>query len=146
MYLLFSVFSLLLTLIGLWKSTKKNQVFEETPYLSWLGIFVWGDAVIFGVFWAIAGLVVYLTHSIELMWLIYSVFWVVRSFGETIYWFNQQFSSINRNPPERLKGFRFYKNDSIWFAYQIWWQCIAVVSIIATIYFAHLWLGTTSVQ
>ena len=141
MFLLFSLFALALSGIGLWKSTK-HHAFEETPYLAVLGIFVWGDAIIFGLFWALAGAVVYLTNSVPLIWLIYSVFWVVRSFGESIYWFNQQFSTINRNPPERLKGFRFYKNDSVWFAYQIWWQCVAVVAIIASVYFGHIWLKT----
>lgn len=138
---LFALLAVSVSLIGLWKSTH-HQAFEETPYLAVFGMFVWGDAIVFGLFWALAGAVVFLTQSQSLMWLIYSVFWVVRSFGESIYWFNQQFSTINRNPPERLKGFRFYKNDSVWFAYQIWWQCVAVVSIIASIYFAHVWLTT----
>lgn len=142
MYLLFSLFAVSLSVIGLWKASKKNQVFEETPYLAVLGIFVWGDAIVFGFFWALAGLMVYLTNSVALMWLIYSVFWVVRSFGESIYWFNQQFSTITRNPPERLIGFRFFKNDSVWFAYQIWWQCVTVISIIASIYFGYVWIDS----
>jgi hypothetical protein len=139
--LIFTAVALCSSLLGLWKSMHK-QAFSETPQLAVFGIFVWGDAIIFGLFWALAGVLVFLTKSEALMWLIYSVFWVVRSFGESIYWFNQQFSTINRNPPERLRGFRFYKNDSVWFAYQIWWQCVTVVAILASIYFGYVWLTT----
>ena len=31
-------------------------------------------------------------------WLVVSLFWVVRSTGEMIYWLNQQFSELNKNP------------------------------------------------
>lgn len=137
---IYGALSFIFFIKGLYESVKKKNSFGETAFLSWLGIFVWGDAVIIGLFWFLSSLVCLLVKDWILFLLILSVFWVVRSMGETSYWFNQQFSTINRNPPERLRGYRLFKNDSIWFIYQIYWQCVTVVSIIATIYFANLWL------
>jgi len=48
-------------------------------------MFVWGDAVIFGLFWTVALIVAWVLKDWYLFLLIVSVFWVVRSLGETIY-------------------------------------------------------------
>lgn len=123
------------------KETKNNDnAFGLTPYLLPLGIFVWADAVVLGLFWMIATLSSLYLNSTTLFFLIVSLFWLVRSIGETIYWFNQQFSSINRNPPKSLRGYSFFKNDSIWFVYQLAWQCMTVVSVISSLYFGKMWL------
>ena len=138
--IIYGLISLFVSLKGWYESAKKENPFGETVYLIWMGIFVWGDATIFGIFWFLSSVVCYLLHDWLLFLLIFSVFWVVRSLGETIYYLNQQFSTVNRLPPEKLRGYRFFKNDSIWFVYQICCQCITVVSVITTIYLAHLWL------
>jgi hypothetical protein len=65
---------------------------------------------------------------------------MVRSIGETIYWMNQQFVKKESNYYQKLTGYQFFKSDAILFIYQIFWQCISVISIIATIYFADQWL------
>lgn len=140
--LVFSLFSLLVSIKGFYESAKKNNSYGETVPLVWMGIFVWGDAVIFGLFWFLAALICFLLKDWVLFLLIISVFWLVRSLGETIYYFNQQFSTINRQPPKKLRGYQFFKNDAIWFVYQIFCQCLTVVSIITTIYLANLWLKT----
>jgi len=59
-----------------------------------------------------------------------------------MYWLHQQFSTLERNPPKSLLGYRFFGNDSIWFVYQIFWQCVTVIAVIASIYTAWLWLGS----
>jgi hypothetical protein len=138
--LAFASFSLLISIRGLFECSRKKNAYGITYLLLWLGIFCWGDAVVFGLFWALAALVSFFLHDWLLFLLIIAVFWTVRSLGETIYWFNQQFSVINRYKPEQLPGFRFFKNDSIWFIYQIAMQCVTVISIIASIYFANLWI------
>lgn len=120
----------------------KKQAFTEVPLLAPLGGFVWGDFLIFSPFWMLVSLISYLTQGWELFLFIFSVFWVVRSLGESIYWFNQQFSMICRNKPEDLRGYRFVKNDSIWYIYQIFWQCITVFSVVAALYTGHLWLAS----
>ena len=133
------ILSLLIFLKGIHETyVKKNPYGLTRPLLFW-GIFVWGDAVIFGIFWTLVSVAVLILKDWILFLLIISVFWVVRSFGEAIYWLNQQFSTINRNPPEKLMFYKLFKNDSVWFIYQIFWQSITVVSLIFTIYFAKIW-------
>lgn len=125
---------------GFVECNNKKNAFGLTPFLNIFGAYVWGDAVIFGIFWTIVSAATLLLNDWILFLLIISVFWVVRSFGETIYWFNQQFSTIKRNPPENFWFYKYFHNDSVWFIQQITHQCITVISIIFSIYFAHLWL------
>lgn len=138
--LIYAVFSLLVFIMGVNEAVRKKNPFKLSKHLSWMGIFVWGDAVILGPFWLMASLLVLLLNDWLLFLVIISVFWTVRSVGETIYWLNQQFSSVNRNPPATLTGYRFFKNDSIWFIYQLFSQCVTIISLISTIYFSYRWL------
>lgn len=123
---------------------QKHNAFGLTHGLGWLGMFVWGDVLVLSIFWMIMSLACILLNSWILFALIGSVFWLVRSLGETIYWFLQQFATVKRDPPESLTGYNLVKNESIWFVYQVMWQCICVVSIIATVYFSHLWIQQLS--
>ena len=133
--IIWGLFSLALSLKGFYESSAKKNVYGLTPHLFPFGIFVWGDAVIFGIFWTLVSVAVLILKDWILFLLIISVFWVVRSFGEAIYWLNQQFSTINRNPPEKLMFYKLFKNDSVWFIYQIFWQSITVVFFFFFIYF-----------
>lgn len=140
--LLFFFFNYIVFVKGLYESVVKKNVFGLTRPLFFLGMFVWGDAIIVGFFWCLMSLVCFLLKDWPLFLLITSVFWLVRSLGEILYWINQQFAQINRNPPETLIGYTWFKNDSIWFIYQLVWQCVLVISIISTIYFANIWIKT----
>jgi len=131
--------SLFAFIMGFYEVLKKHNPFGQPFILFWLGIFVWGDAVILGFFWCLVSLICFLLKDWILFLLIVSVFWVVRSLGEILYWINQQFSPIIRNPPKNLLDYHWFKNDSIWFVYQVIWQCLLVISIIITIYLANLW-------
>lgn len=135
-----SISSLVLSVYGFHQSKNKKNAYGLTPTLFIYGIFVWGDAAVFGFFWSITSLTVLFLNDWILFLLILSTFWVVRSLGETIYWFNQQFSPIKRNPPKNLPGYKYFNDDSIWFIYQIIMQCICVISIIFTIYLAKIWI------
>ncbi len=126
---------------SIYECKEREGTFRETPYLNLLGIIVWADGLIFAPFWFLVSGFCLWRGDFVLFLLITSVFWVVRSLGETIYWFNQQFSTINRNDPKRLFGYSIVKNDAIWFLYQILWQCISVISVVTTIYLSHLWLS-----
>lgn len=144
MVVTYGIFSFIGCIKGL-----KECVFKKNPYgITYLyrviGAFVWGDAVIFGFFWTSIAIASLLLHDWLFFLLALSLFWVVRSLGETIYWLNQQFSPINRNPPEKLMLHEVFHGDSIWFIHQVFWQCITVVSIILSVYFASLWLQTTA--
>lgn len=131
--------SLISFILGL-KKSKSGITNSETPYLFFIGAFVWADAVVLGLFWSLAALLVLILQDWLLFWLIGSVFWMVRSFGEIIYWLNQQFSSKNRNPPQKIWLYKFFPNDSVWFVIQVYWQCILVASIIVSVYLFSIWL------
>ena len=139
---IFVVLSLIVFIKGLQQSIKKKNPYGATSYFSWLGIFVWGDAIILGPFWFLSSLASYLLKNWFLFLLIISVFWVVRSLGETIYWLNQQFSKTHSHYYEKLTGYRFFKSDAILFIYQVFWQCIFIFSIIFSVYFCKMWLGS----
>lgn len=141
---IFFTFSLAIFLYSLHQTKTKKNSFGETPYLFPLGIFVWADGVIIGLFWSLISFTVYLLRNWKLFLLIFSLFWFVRSLGETIYWLNQQFSPLNRNPPSSLRFHQIFHNDSIWFAYQVFWQCLSVISGVLSVYFGAVWLKQIS--
>ena len=138
---IFGIISLLTAIKGFYESSVKNNPFGLTYPLFPFGIFVWGDAAVLGLFWSLVSLVCFLLNDWILFLLIISLYWFVRSFGEIIYWLNQQFSPIIRNLPKK-SGYKFFRNDSIWFINQLYWQCVMIVSIVSTIYLTHLWLTT----
>ena len=143
--LFIATYGLIGLILGIWgfiECHKKENAHGETFHLFSFGIFVWGDAVIFGIFWFLAAIASLILQDWLLFLLIISSFWLVRSIGETFYWFNQQFSKVILWPPHTLRYYRFFRNDSIWFIYQIGWQCITVASLISTLYLSALWIHT----
>ncbi|PIR62118.1 MAG: hypothetical protein COY81_05385 [Candidatus Pacebacteria bacterium CG_4_10_14_0_8_um_filter_43_12] len=118
---------------------QKNS-FGLAGWLYPFGIFVWGDALIIALFWLLISVASLLFNDWLLFLLLVSLFWVVRSWGEVNYWLLEQFSGIHRNKAKDLLGFLIVKNDSIFFIYQVFWQCCLVFSLLFAIYFAHLWL------
>ncbi len=123
------------------ESVLKKNAFGLTPTLLPLGIFTWADGTVISIFWMIAAVLSLFTNDWWLFGLMFCLFWVVRSVGETIYWFCQQFSTIERNPPKTLAGYKFFKNDAIWFVYQIAWQCVTVLAIVGSLYYGKMWLS-----
>jgi hypothetical protein len=119
---------------------KNGCSFTLTHWLAPLGMFVWGDVLVLSLFWFFAGLVALLLQDVVLFLLIVSTFWLVRSIGETIYWFHQQFATVKRDLPHTLLGYSLVKNEAIWFMYQVMWQCVTVVTLLTTIYLSHQWL------
>ncbi len=140
--ILFSFFNLFVFLWSLYQCNKYRNNLGITYIFLPLGIFVWADGVVFGLFWFFAGMIsLYLSDWI-LFLLTFSVFWLVRSLGETIYYFNQQFSTVKRMPGKELPGYKIFNDEyTIWFVYQIVAQSITVISIITSVYLFKLWLG-----
>jgi hypothetical protein len=137
--LLFACYAVVGLVWGLCQSRQGNTN-SETPGLWLLGAFVWADAVVFGLFWLLVMGMIWLLNDWLLFWIVIAVFWVVRSGGEVIYWFNEQFAVKHRNPAKKFWIYRFFPNDSVWFVFQIYWQCLLVISIIFSIYLFALWL------
>ncbi len=134
----FGLIALFFTIKGIYEVAKKNNPFGLTPWLLPYGIFVWGDAIILGAFWFLVSVFSFLIGNWYLFLLFISVFWFIRSLGETIYWLSEQFATKNRNPPETLFGYKLFKNDSIWFIYQTFHQCLTVITLITTIYLSTI--------
>ena len=139
---LFALYSVSALYLGYRQCRHKRNAYGLTPQYYPLGAFVWGDAVIFGIFWFLVSLTILYLADWLLFWLIVSVFWAVRCLGEMMYWFMQQFSSINRNPPEHLHFYALVNNDAVWLIYQIVMQCLCVVSIVSAIYVSAQWIRT----
>jgi hypothetical protein len=104
------------------------------------GSFVWADHIVFGAFWTIVSLITVILQDSLLFLLTFSVFWLVRSIGETIYWFLQQFAPRKGNEPEKFLINYVIRGEATWFVNQIAWQCITVVTFITTIYLSYQWL------
>lgn len=137
-YFLFSLFGFI---IGIDQSRRGNSYKKpKWGIYNLIGAFVWADTVVFGLFWLMTSLVVYFLEDWLLFLLILSVFWSVRAWGESVYWFNQQFSTLRKNSPKDIWFYQIFKNDSVWFVYQIFWQCILVLAVVASIYLAKVWL------
>lgn len=138
----YSLFALVGFLYSLYKCVKKNDNLGSAHIFNLIGAFVWADAVVFGIFWFVSGLVTIYLKDWILFLLLQSTFWSIRFLGETFYWFNQQFSKAVAEQNERLWVHKIFKdNYTSWFVMQIISQCETVIAIILTIYFGHLWIS-----
>ncbi len=135
------VYALIASAIGFKKSTSNQTNSLAKPFYP-IGIFVFADALIVGPFWLAVSLLSIFYPNLILLGLVFSIFWVVRSFGETIYWLNQQFSPINREPPQKYWLYKIVKNDSVWFLNQLNAQVTLIVSLLATIILTKQYWGS----
>lgn len=136
----FLFFNLMLAFVAFHEVKMKQNAFGLTRWLFPLGSFVWGDALVFSAFWTLVSVASIFAQDWLLFWLLFSVFWLVRSLGEVQYWFNQQFAAEKLDEPESLVGYAIFQNHSIYFAYQIFWQCVAVGSLVWSVYLFALWV------
>jgi hypothetical protein len=112
----------------------KRNPFGLSPYFNLISAFVWVDAVVFGLFFATVSLFTLITSQWILFWLIFAVFWTVRSIGEQVYWFHEQFTTNHRNPLHTLWPYKWFKGEEVWIVMQTFWQCCSVVSLIFSVY------------
>lgn len=142
---LLSITGTLLSLIIL-RLSYHQVVIKKNPYglTRWLfplGIFVWADGLVISLFWLVLSLLTFFLRSPWFLLAALSLFWLVRSFGEIIYWLLQQFIQPKANSPHVLWGNRWYKGDALWIGYQVAWQCVAVISGLGLAYSLHRWLA-----
>lgn len=144
--IIYGLGALLLWIKSVYEVKQKNNPYGQAQYGLPYGGFVFADYLVFGAFWAITSAVLFIVNDFLLFLLTFSVFWLVRSIGEALYWFLQQFSTLaHKNPPERFLIHKYIKEaDAIWFINQINWQCMTVIFTISTIYLTHLWLSSLS--
>ena len=134
---IFLLYSLSALILGL--KNKKNP-FGLTPQFNLISAFVWVDTIVFGAFFALASLLCLILQDFILFLLIFSVFWTIRSIGEQMYWFNEQFALKHKNPPHTLWPSKFFKGEEVWIVMQIVLQCISVISLISSVFLFSIWL------
>lgn len=137
---LFAVYSLVGFLLGYRNTKLKKNPYGLSNWFNLIGSFVWADVFIFGAFFFLVSILSLILKDFIFFLLVYSIFWTVRSIGESIYWFLEQFATNHRNPESTLLMHKWFPRNSAWIANQIINQCITVVGIIASIYLLKLWL------
>lgn len=123
---------------GLRQTRHRNNPHGLTPWYWIYGIFVWGDAIPLGIFWTMVSTLCLLLQNTHVFLITTAVFWMVRSWGEGVYWFLQQFATNKKDPPHTLLGRSIFPGESIWFAYQVFWQIILVISTVSLLYLLRL--------
>lgn len=137
---IWGIYALSAFIEGLLQVRWKNNPYGLSKRYHFLGAFVWADTVIFGAFFFLASVVSVGFSDFHLLLLIISLFWTIRSIGEQMYWFMEQFATNHKNPEHTLWFSKYFKRNSSWIAMQIYWQCISVVAIIFSVYFFTKWL------
>jgi hypothetical protein len=81
---------------------KVRQGTEEFGFIYqwafWVGAFVWEDLMVFSAYHALVVLVTFLVQDLRVGLLMVGIFWVVRSSGEALYFFLQQFHMPKHHP------------------------------------------------
>jgi len=117
----FSVFFIAL------QKCKKGQFYSDTKFLIPAGIFVWGDALVLGLFWGASFL------FLPFLPLIFAVryvllFGTIRNMYEVIYWIGHQYAKSTYNPPLFRKISWIKPNESA-ILYQVMCTCQVVIYV-----------------
>ena len=140
----FIAYSLLCFVKGFLECRKKNYRGQRGALIFYpLGAYVFADAVVLGPFWAVSAAILLYFNNWWLFWTYYFVFLSIRNLGETIYWFNQQFSTIERNPGKERPLWRYFQDEhTVHFIYQLLWQCASVFPMVLAIYSSYRWISS----
>lgn len=128
------IFSLLLLLLSSaityfsYQKSKHNQFYTDTHYLIPLGIFVWGDGLILGPFWAISALLFY---SFPGVWILryFLLFFFFREMFEVIFWILHQASGKDYEPP-LFRRVDFLDSDQSAILYQLMTMCLMILAAV----------------
>ncbi|PIR62326.1 MAG: hypothetical protein COU65_03955 [Candidatus Pacebacteria bacterium CG10_big_fil_rev_8_21_14_0_10_42_12] len=119
----------LITFVLAYKFSKRGSFYSDTLFLTPLGIYVWGDALILAPFWFLVS-TTFLISSAEmsLFLRIYVLFLALRSAYEVIYWLLHQSTKSEYQPPV-LRSVKWLKAQDIAILYQLFHTCIIVLSL-----------------
>lgn len=130
--ILLVLFLSIIIVLGLQKCLK-GEAYSDTFMLFPFGIFVWGDSLLISTFWIVVATIYHFTKNFILTGLFFFSFWIIRSLGETIYWLIEQFSDTKRNDPKKFFYHPIFKNDSVYFVNQVFWQLVFVFALVGLI-------------
>ncbi len=119
-----TIFHLLILKIALNK-VNKSGFYSDTPYLQWLGVFVWGDALILSPFWILSS-ILFFFMPIQMILRYILVFFLLRSLFEVVYWLNHQAVKSEYRPPLFRRWQQIGTNEAA-ILYQLINMCQAVV-------------------
>lgn len=124
---------------------------EEVRFILWasgIGAFVWEDMLIFALYNIMASSIILWIHDFRCALLFADVFWIVRSVGETFYWFLQQFNQPTEYPHNyyawNCNGWVKFllgniSNQKFFILFQIFWQVATVLAIVGLIWILKNW-------
>lgn len=139
--LLWGIYSFIAFFLG-WRH-RKNP-FGLSRWFLPLGAFVWTDTIVFGLFFFLVSAFCLVTNQFILFLLIFSVFWTIRSVGEQVYWFLEQFAVAHKNAPHTLWPKKWFKGQESWIVMQITWQCVSAIFIVLSAYLLFTWFRTVT--
>ncbi len=138
--ILVAIYSFIAFIKGYRETKIKRNPYGLSKWFNPISAFVWADAVVFGLFFLFVSIFSLLVQDFILFLLIFSVSWTVRSIGESVYWFLEQYADNHRNPEHTLFLSRWFPRNSSWIANQVFNQCLSVIGIITSAYLLKIWL------
>ena len=146
MFWIFLIFIVLVILS--WKQIKNGPKIAKFIY-GWgfpLGSFVWEDLLVFSIYGSLAALITFFTHQSKIGILMVLVFWFIRSLGETLYFFLEQFIQPQHYPHHlknhfQLLYFFFGKisDQQAFIILQVFFQIISMFSLTGLILLVLNW-------
>lgn len=145
--LILCLFFLSFLILSFYKIKDSRHTVEFIYHWGWIiGAFVWEDLFIFSLLGFCVTSIVLLTNDIRIGYLSFTVFWIVRSAGETLYFFLEQFTQDKMYPHVLTHHFTALRNifgdisdQKCYIIMQISFQTILVFSIVSTIYILINW-------
>ena len=137
---LIATLSAILSMVSVFQFSAGNFAgFEPLLYLFGLpfGAYIWGDLLVFSVLWTFISLVLLKLKNPRLFWIALFSFWLVRSSGEALYWFIQQFHPQEIPWPQyfaRVWILEDLTQKEYWVLNQIGHQSITIASLFGLIY------------
>ncbi|MDH5533039.1 MAG: hypothetical protein OEX81_01265 [Candidatus Pacebacteria bacterium] len=115
-------------------------------WASFIGAFVWEDLLVFSLLHLIFVIITWISHDLRVGLLLIGIFWSVRSSGEALYFFLQQFHRPKHHPHNlegHLKSFKPFLGEISqqkgYILMQITHQSVVVISISLTILLLKYW-------
>lgn len=123
------VFWLVMALVVSYLAWRKRhqKFYTNTPFLWWLGIYVWGDALVLGPFWVLsAGIWWWLPFKAIAQYL--AIFFILRSCIEIAYWLLYQFVPGKHAQAPDLGGvLQDYDPEQRAILYQVTHTCVVAL-------------------
>lgn len=124
------IFSLLTAGIFFRSITKvrSGKFYSDTPELFWMGVYVWGDALVLAPAWTLGLLsaAIFGLNPVQMLqWVL--LFLLARSFFEVMYWLNHQAVKAEYCPP-LLRNLRSLTPDAAAITYQLAHTVVVVIT------------------